>query len=71
MNIIEAGFVRRGDTLAIGDSTFEVADFELGPEQGEVSFYRKSLGGLPGERYIFATDAPVNVVSHRNPMREG
>lgn len=69
---ITAGYVRRGEVLSFGGSTLEVADFELGPEQGEVSFFGPSVFATPrsGERYIFNLTDEVTVVSYRWPEWE-
>lgn len=62
---IEAGFVRLGETLSFGGGTLVVAEFELGPEHGEVSFFGPSCVGLRGERYIFNMSDHVDVASYR------
>lgn len=67
---IEAGFVRRGEVLAFGGATLEVADFELGPEQGEASFFGPTCLGIRGDRYIFNMTDLVDVVSYRSSQWE-
>lgn len=69
--IIEAAYVRRGEVLAFGGGTLEVSNFELGPEQGEVSFFGPSrFAGHEGEKYIFNMDDLIEVVSYRSSMWE-
>ena len=69
--IIGAGYVRRGEVLAFGGGTLEVSDFELGPEEGEVSFFGPSrFEGHRGERYIFSMSDSIEAISWRSSQWE-
>jgi hypothetical protein len=57
---VEAGFVRLGEVIVSDCEVMWTLDrFELGPEPGEVSFF-----ATWGERFIFAKDAPLQVLHH-------